>query len=104
MMPRLWPMVKKEFIQMRRDRLTLGIMVGIPVLQLLMFGYAIQMDVRNIPTVVLDESRTPGSRDIIAAFQNTGSFRIVGHVNGRDELDRAIAAGRAQAGIVVPED
>jgi ABC-2 type transport system permease protein len=103
-MKRFWPMFRKEFIQMRRDRLTLGIMVGIPVVQLLMFGYAIQMDVRNIPTVVLDESRTPTSRDIIAAFQNTGNFRIVGHVNGRDELDRAIAAGRAQAGIVVPED
>jgi ABC-2 type transport system permease protein len=103
-MKRFWPMFRKEFIQMRRDRLTLGIMVGIPVVQLLLFGYAIQMDVRNIPTVVLDESRTFTSREIIAAFQNTGSFRIVGHVNGRDELDRALAAGRAQAGIVVPED
>ncbi len=103
-MPRFWPMFRKEFIQMRRDRLTLGIMVGIPVVQLLMFGYAIQMDVRNIPTVVLDESRTSTSRDIIAAFQNTGNFRIVAYVNGRDELDRAIAGGRAQAGIVVPED
>jgi ABC-2 type transport system permease protein len=103
-MKRFWPMFRKEFIQMRRDRLTLGIMVGIPVVQLLMFGYAIQMDVRHIPTVVLDESRTLTSRDIIAAFQNTGNFRIVGHVNGRDELDRAIAVGRAQAGIVVPED
>jgi ABC-2 type transport system permease protein len=102
-MKRFWPMFRKEFIQMRRDRLTLGIMVGIPVVQLLMFGYAIQMDVRNIPTVVLDESRTPTSRDIIAAFRNTGNFRIVGHVNGRDELDHAIATGAAQAGIVVPQ-
>ncbi|HXF94751.1 MAG TPA: ABC transporter permease [Gemmatimonadales bacterium] len=104
MMPRFWPMFQKELIQMRRDRLTLGIMVGIPVIQLLMFGYAIQMDVRHIPTVVLDQSRTPASREIIAAFQNTGSFRIVGHVDGRAELDRAIDAGRAQAGIVVPAD
>jgi ABC-2 type transport system permease protein len=97
-------MLKKEFIQMRRDRLTLGIMIGIPVLQLLMFGYAIQMDVRHIPTVVLDQSRTPASRALLAMFQNTGSFRIVGHVDGRDEMDRAIAGGRAQAGIIVPED
>ncbi|MGH7537869.1 MAG: ABC transporter permease [Gemmatimonadales bacterium] len=104
MMPRLWPMVRKEFVQMRRDRLTTGIMFGIPVIQLLLFGYAIQTDVRNIPTVVLDESRTPGSRAIIAAFQNTGNFRIVGHVNGRPELDAAIARGDAQAAIVVPED
>jgi ABC-2 type transport system permease protein len=101
---RFWPMFRKEFIQMRRDRLTLGIMVGIPVIQLLLFGFAIQTDVRHIPTVVLDESRTPASRDIIHAFENTGSFRIVGHVDGRHALDAAIARGDAQAGIVVPVD
>jgi len=101
---RFWPMFRKEFIQMRRDRLTLGIMVGIPVIQLLMFGFAIQTDVRHIPTVVLDESRTPASRDIIQAFENTGSFRIVGHVDERRALDAAIARGDAQAGIVVPPD
>jgi len=101
---RFWPMFRKEFIQMRRDRLTLGIMVGIPVIQLLMFGFAIQTDVRHIPTVVLDESRTPASRDIIQAFENTGSFRIVDHVDDRRALDAAIARGDAQAGIVVPED
>jgi ABC-2 type transport system permease protein len=104
MMPRFWPMVRKEFIQMRRDRLTLGIMIGVPVLQLLLFGFAIQTDVRNIPTVVLDESRTPQSRDIIAAFANTGNFRIVAHVNARPEADRAIASGAALAAIVVPHD
>ena len=104
MMPRFWPMFRKEFIQMRRDRLTLVIMVGLPVVQLLLFGYAIQTDVRHLPTVVLDESRTPESRDLIAAFENTGNFRIVAHVNGREALDRAIAQGDAQAGIVVPHD
>ena len=103
-MRRFMPMFRKEFIQMRRDRLTLGIMVGIPVLQLLLFGYAIQTDVRHIPTIVLDESRTPASRDAIAAFQNTGNFRIVAHVNGRDELDAWIARGDAQAGIAIPHD
>ena len=103
-MRRFGPMFRKEFIQMRRDRLTLGIMVGIPVIQLLMFGFAIQTDVRHIPTVVLDESRTTDSRAVIAAFENTGNFRIVAHVNGRDALDDWIARGDAQAGIVVPED
>ena len=103
-MKRFWPMFRKEFIQMRRDRLTLGIMIGIPVIQLLLFGFAIQTDVRHIPTVVLDESRTPASRDIIQAFANTGSFRIVDHVDDRRALDAAIARGDAQAGIVVPAD
>jgi len=104
MLPRFWPMFRKEFIQMRRDRLTLSIMVSIPVVQLLMFGYAIQTDVRHIPTVVLDQSRTPESRDLVAAFQNTGNFRIVAHVDGRSALDAALARGSAQAGIVVPYD
>jgi ABC-2 type transport system permease protein len=103
-MRRFWPMVRKEFIQMRRDRLTLGIMFGIPVVQLLMFGYAIQTDVRHIPTVVVDESRTPESRSIIQALENTGNFRIVAYADDRGTLDDAIARGRAQAGIVVPYD
>jgi len=101
---RFWPMFRKEFIQMRRDRLTLGIMIGIPVVQLLLFGFAIQTDVRNLPTVVVDESRTPQSRDLIAAFVNTGNFRIVAHVDDRSALDRAIDRGDAQAGIIVPYD
>ena len=103
-MKRFGPMFRKEFIQMRRDRLTLGIMVGIPVIQLLLFGFAIQTDVRHIPTVVLDESRTPTSRELVAAFQNTGNFRIVSYVDGRDALDDWIARGDAQAGIVIPHD
>jgi len=102
MMPRFWPLFRKEFIQMRRDRLTLMIMTGLPVLQLLLFGYAIQTDVRHLPTVVLDQSRTPESREIVAAFENTGNFRIVAWVDDRPALDRRIARGDAQAGIVVP--
>jgi ABC-2 type transport system permease protein len=104
MMPRFWPMCRKEFIQMRRDRLTLMILIGLPVVQLLLFGYAIQTDVRHLPTVVLDESQTPESRDLIAAFANTGNFDLVGRVDGRPSLDRAIARGDAQAGLVVPYD
>src|SRR5579872_3652540 len=104
MMSRFWPMFSKEFIQMRRDRLTLAIMTALPVVQLLLFGFAIQTDVRHLPTVVLDESRTPESRDLIAAFENTGNFRMIGAVNGMPGLDRAMARGDAQAGIVVPYD
>ena len=71
-MKRFGPMFRKEFIQMRRDRLTLGIMVAVPIIQLLLFGFAIQTDVRHIPTVVLDESRTPTSREAIAAPPSCG--------------------------------
>src|SRR5260370_33963224 len=79
-------------------------MVGLPVVQLLLFGYAIQTDVRNLPTVVLDQSRTPESRDVVAALENTGNFRIVAHVDDRPPLDRWIARGAAQAGGIVPYD
>jgi len=54
----LWPMLRKEFIQMRRDRLTFALIIGIPIIQLILFGYAVRTEVRNLPTVVLDESRT----------------------------------------------
>ena len=94
-MRRLWPMVRKEFIQMRRDRLTLGVMFGIPVVQLLMFGFAIQTDVRHIPTIAVDESRTPESREILQALENTGNFHIVDYGNDKATLDDAIAGGRA---------
>lgn len=104
MMPRFWPMFRKEFIQMRRDRLTLMIMTGLPVVQLMLFGFAIQTDVRHLPTLVLDQSRTPESRDLMRAFENTGNFRIIGLVNERPMLDQAIARGDAQAGIIVPYD
>ncbi len=99
-----WPMLRKEFIQMRRDRLTLAMMVGIPALQLLLFGYAIQTEVRHLPTVVLDESRTPESRRLVHAMLNTGNFDLAREVGGREELEREIAAGRARAAIVVPPD
>ena len=60
-----WPMLWKEFIQMRRDRFTLGMMIGIPAIQLALFGYAIQTEVRHLPTVVLDESRTRGEPALV---------------------------------------
>src|SRR5205823_1503704 len=77
---------------------------GLPVAQLLLFGFAVRTGVRHLPTVVLDQSRTPPSRDLIAAFENTGNFRIIGYVDDRPALDRAIDRGDAQAGIVVPYD
>lgn len=101
-MSRLTAMIRKEFIQMRRDRLTLGIMIGIPIFQLLLFGYAIQTDVKHLPTVVLDEAQTQATRALVDAFANTASFRIVGAVASRPELDEALASGRARAAVVIP--
>src|SRR5687767_13417730 len=87
---KVWPMLRKEFIQMRRDRLTLGMMLGIPMIQMVLFGYAIQTEVRNLPTVVLDESRTSESRALINTLEQTQNFRIKGSVANRTVLRDAI--------------
>ena len=99
-----WPMLRKEFIQMRRDRFTLAMLIGIPAIQLVLFGYAVQTDVRNVPTVVLDESRTPQSRRLVDMMANTGNFRIVGKAGTRDEVREAIERGTAAAAIIVPPE
>ncbi len=97
-----WPMLRKEFIQMRRDRLTLAMMIGIPAIQLALFGYAIQTEVRHLPTLVLDESRTQESRALVHTLINTGNFDLAGVVTGREEMTDRIARGEARAGIIIP--
>ena len=98
----LWPMLRKEFIQMRRDRLTLGMLVGIPALQLVLFGYAIRTEVRHLPTAVLDESRSSESRALVAVMAHTKSFDIVARVGSRHELDERIREGTVRAALVIP--
>ena len=100
----LWPMLWKEFVQMRRDRFTLGMMVGLPAIQLLLFGFAIRTEVRHLPTVVLDESRTTESRAFVDAVRNTGNFDIVGSVASRADVQRRIERGDARAAVVIPPD
>ncbi len=100
----LWPMLRKEFIQMRRDRLTFALMFGVPVIQLLMFGFAVRMEVRHLPMVVLDYSNTSESRALVAVMEQTQNFRVVGPVSSYDDIRRAIESGRARAAIVIPPD
>ncbi len=101
---RFWPMLWKEFIQMRRDRLTLGMMTMLPAVQLLLFGYAIQTDVRNLPTVVFDESRSEQSRLLAQTLANTDVFALVGEVADAEAVREAIESGRAGAALVIPPD
>jgi ABC-2 type transport system permease protein len=98
----LWPMLWKELVQLRRDRLTFGMMLGVPAIQLALFGYAIQTDVRHLPTVVLDESATPESRRLVETMTNTGNFDVIEHVRSRADLADRIESGRANAGLVIP--
>src|SRR5512146_2440993 len=98
----VWPMLWKEFLQLRRDRLTIAMMVGLPAIQLLLFGYAIRTEVRHLPTVVLDESRTPESRALVARMINTGNFDLAATVPDREAIRQWIESGRAAAAIVIP--
>ncbi|HZO17844.1 MAG TPA: ABC transporter permease [Gemmatimonadaceae bacterium] len=99
-----WPMLRKEFIQMRRDRFTLAMLIGIPAIQLALFGYAVQTEVRNVPTVVLDQSHTPQSRRLVDMMANTRNFRIIGTVTNREAVRNAIERGEAAAAIIVPPE
>ncbi|HJQ19851.1 MAG TPA: ABC transporter permease [Gemmatimonadaceae bacterium] len=99
-----WPMLRKEFIQMRRDRLTIAMMVGLPAVQLALFGYAIRTEVRHLPTIVMDESRSTASRALVDALRNTGNFDIVATVQDRSAIRAMIEKGDARAALVVPPD
>lgn len=98
------PMLKKEFIQMRRDRLTFALMIGLPIIQLILFGYAIRTEVRNLPTVVFDESRSSESRSLVSVMEQTQNFRIAGVASSREEVRAWIESGRAHAAIIIPPD
>lgn len=100
----LVPMLRKEFIQMRRDRLTFALMIGLPIIQLILFGYAIRTEVRNLPTVVLDESRSEQSRSLVVVMEQTQNFRIVGTALSRNEMRDWMESGRARAAIVIPPE
>lgn len=93
----------KEFIQMRRDRGTLRLMLGVPVIQLVLFGYAISLDVRHLPTTVVDFSQTQESRELVQRFDATGNFRLIGPARSYEGAIRLVDRGRARAAIVIPE-
>ncbi|MEP6620385.1 MAG: ABC transporter permease [bacterium] len=99
-----WPMLWKEFIQMRRDRLTLAMMVMVPAIQLVMFGYGIRTEVRHLPLIVVDEARTSESRALVATLENSGTFRVTGTAPDRTAASDAIARGDASAALMVPPD
>jgi len=97
-------MLWKEFISLRRDRLTFALMTALPAIQLVLFGYAIQTDVRKLPTVVLDESRSSESRALVQVLSNTDNFRIVASVPDRAQAKRWIERGAARVALVIPPE
>src|SRR3977135_3753219 len=104
MIARIWSIVFKEFIQIRRDPRTLAIVLVMPLMQLILFGYAINTTVDHIATVVLDQASDAQSRGFLNTFFNSGDFDRVGQVGSLQEVRQAIDAGTARVGIIVPPD
>jgi ABC-2 type transport system permease protein len=96
--------VGKEFIQLKRDRLTFGMIVGIPVLQLVLFGFAINSDPKHLPTAVLSADRSEFSRSILAGLKNSDYFAFIGEAVDEREADRMLAIGAAQFVLTIPAD
>jgi ABC-2 type transport system permease protein len=99
---RLLAVFLKEFVQMRRDRLTFAMMVGIPLMQLALFGYAINSDPKQLPTAVLSYEASDLTRSFVAALQNTGYYRVVRVAASRGEVDRLLDRGEVLFAVTIP--
>ena len=94
----------KEFVQMRRDRLTFAMMIGVPVMQLVLFGFAINMDPKGLPAAVVVADSSVFSRSLVRAMENTGYFNVVATPATVAEADELLALGKVQFVLQVPED
>ena len=101
---RLWAVVLKEFIQMRRDRVTFGMMVGIPLAQLLLFGFAINADPRQLPTALRVADHGPFARALVAALQQSDYFAVVREAHSEAEAAEFLERGDVQFVVNIPED
>jgi ABC-2 type transport system permease protein len=101
---RVLAIMTKEVRQLARDRLTFGMILGIPLLQILLFGYAINFDVRHIRAAVVDEARTSHSRALVADLQASGVVDFAAASPGVDDLRRRLDAGEISVGVVIPHD
>ena len=100
---RIVAVLRKELVQLRRDRLTFAMLIGVPIMQLVLFGYAINGDPRQLPTAVVAHDNGPLVRSIVRAAENTGYFRVT-EVIGEPEAERLVAEGRVQFVLVFPAD
>jgi len=101
---RLFAIVVKELRQLRRDKLTFAMIVGIPTMQLLLFGYAINMDIRHLPAAVLDQARTAQSRQIIAELAQTQVLDFEYRLRTPQDVDALLRTGDISAALVIPPD
>ncbi|HUS83527.1 MAG TPA: ABC transporter permease, partial [Anaerolineales bacterium] len=101
---RLRSIIRKEFIQIIRDPRTLILVIAIPIMQLLMMGYAATTDVRNVPLAIFDQDRGPEARALLDAYRAADYFRLAYDVDSLDEILSLIDRGDAKAGLIIPPD
>jgi ABC-2 type transport system permease protein len=101
---RVWAVARKEFLHVLRDLRSVGMAIAIPMLMLVLFGYALTLDVDRVPLVVWDQSRSHSSRRLISRFEGSRYFSRVGDVENYDDLERAIDTGRALVALVIPTE
>ena len=101
---RLGAIVLKELRQLRRDKLTFAMIAGIPLLELVLFGYAINMDVRGIEAAVLDQANTAQSREAVAEIASSQVIDIQYHLHDPQQIDQLLRQGKISAALVVPRD
>ncbi len=101
---RLGAMIRKEFIQMRRDRLTFAMMIGVPVMQLVLFGYAINSDPKHLPTAIFAQDHSVFTRSIVKGMENSDYFDVVALPETAEEADDLIRTGEVQFVLQIPPD
>ncbi len=101
---RLWGIAWKEFIQLRRDRLTFGMIVGIPIVQLLLFGFAINSDPKHLPMALHIADNSVFTRTFISSLKNTDYFQMTAMVNSTEEVEQLLAEGEVQFVLTIPAD
>ncbi|MBK1813487.1 ABC transporter permease [Clostridium sp. YIM B02505] len=103
-MQRFLSIVKKEFIQIKRDKASFAIAIMMPLMMILLFGYAVVTQLEDISMLVLDQSNTAESRELIKSFENTSYFKVVGKVQNVDIIDDSINNGTAHSALIIPPD
>ena len=101
---RVWALARKEFLHILRDPRSLGMAIAIPMLLLVLFGYALTLDVDHVPLVVWDQNASPVSREFISRFSGSPYFALRAYVQSYQEVERAIDAGKALVALVIPTD
>ena len=104
MRSRIWPIMKKEFIEIWRDRRSLAFVLAMPVLMLLLYGYGISSDVKRVPLAVYDLDGQPPARELVRRFTSTEYFVVTARVGSLRGLRRVIDTGEAKVGLMIPED